>query len=121
MIYNHYFDYTGGWPYKNFTKHEVSCKHCGEFYHDTNAMDKLQLLRDLWGRPIVINSGHRCHSHNFNVGGSPTSQHLKIAFDCAMPRAQQHEFKRLAEQAGFTGIGTYNTFIHLDTGPKRRW
>ena len=26
-----------------------------------------------------------------------------------------------AIDAGFTGIGCYNNFIHVDTGPKRSW
>lgn len=130
MIYKHYSDYSGPWPYENFTKHEVSCKHCGEFYYDAPAMDKLQRLRDLWGRPLVINSGHRCKSHNANVGGAPGSQHLKLAFDVRMPKAtasrvsgshSQQEFVRLARQVGFTGIGVYNSFVHLDTGPARTW
>ena len=121
MLYKHYTGYTGPWPYENFGKHEVSCKHCGEFYLDRNAMSKLQQLRDLWGQPLVINSGHRCVVHNRNVGGSPTSQHLKIAFDCHMPKTKQEEFITLAKRVGFTGIGIYNNFVHLDTGPSRTW
>jgi len=32
------------------------------------------------------------------------------------------EFIRIAREVGFGGIGTrYNTFVHVDTGPKREW
>ena len=37
----------------------------------------LQPLRNLYGKPIAINSGFRCPTVNRAVGGSPTSQHLK--------------------------------------------
>ena len=37
----------------------------------------LQPLRDIYGRPIVVNSGYRCPKLNKAVGGSKTSQHTK--------------------------------------------
>ena len=37
----------------------------------------LQPLRDLWGKPIHINSGYRCPQLNARVGGVATSQHTK--------------------------------------------
>ena len=62
-----------------------------------------------------INSGHRCKTHNAAIPNSATnSPHLQIAFDCHMPKASQKEFIALARQAGFTGIGIYQNFIHLD-------
>lgn len=36
----------------------------------------LQPLRDIYGRPIVVNSGYRCPKLNKAVGGSKTSQHM---------------------------------------------
>ena len=86
-------------------------------------MDALQDLRDLWGKPMVINSGHRCKSHNAKVGGTEGSQHLKIAFDCVCPKPEQDDFINMAIEAGFNGIGRYPTrgFVHIDMGPKRSW
>lgn len=40
------------------------------------ATNVLQPLRDLWGKPIVVNSGYRCDALNDAVGGSTHSQHL---------------------------------------------
>ena len=37
----------------------------------------LQPLRDLWGKPIHINSGYRCPQLNAMVGGVAASQHTK--------------------------------------------
>ena len=44
----------------------------------------LQLLRDLYGKPIHVNCGYRCTRLNAAVGGVKTSQHLYgQAADCS--------------------------------------
>lgn len=122
VLYPHYNDYQGHWPWRHFTPKEIACKHCGEMYLDEHAMDCLERLRAAWGQPIVLNSAHRCVAHNSSeaVGGAKNSQHLKIAFDCRCPKNQQAAFADAAEQAGFTGIGRYPSrgFVHVDTRPK---
>ena len=113
------------WPWPNFAKKELVCKcGCGSLYIDPESMDALQDLRTLWGKPLTITSAHRCVQHNASVGGAKHSQHLKLAFDLAMPRTMQEEFVALAEGVGFTGIGTYpkHGFVHLDMRPyPKRW
>lgn len=125
-----YQDYTGPWDWENFKPEEVACRHCGELWVGDKmpeyfkvAMDNLQKLRILWGRPIIINSGHRCTVHNTNVGGASKSQHLKIAFDCVCSRDKQAEFCELALEAGFNVARAYpdNGFVHLDMGRPRTW
>ena len=41
------------------------------------AENVLQPLRNLYGKPIIVNSGFRSAMVNKAVGGSPTSQHLR--------------------------------------------
>lgn len=41
------------------------------------VIDLLQPLRNLYGKPIKVNSGFRSQAVNKKVGGSPSSQHLK--------------------------------------------
>lgn len=36
----------------------------------------LDPLRERWGKPITVNSGHRCPEINKAVGGVPNSQHV---------------------------------------------
>lgn len=124
-LFKHYSDYQEGWYWKNFRPEEIACKCCGEFYLDTESMDALQFLRDLWKVPLVLTSAHRCPKHNAEVGGVESSPHLKIAFDCAVPKNDQMSFIKLAEEAGFMGIGRYpsRNFVHLDKGTPfpRRW
>ena len=123
--------YNGPWPWKNFSAAEVACKHCGELWegqapmpeHFCRSMDALQALRGLWGKSIVLTSAHRCTAHNKAVGGVESSQHRKIAFDCACPAQDQDAFVLAARSAGFTGIGRYPSqgFVHLDLGRAREW
>lgn len=121
--YEHYSDYTGPWPWTQFSPREVACKHCGELYVDTASLDSLQKLRKAWGKPIFITSGHRCAVHNGRVGGVASSQHLELAFDCAVLAHEQEAFVQAAREAGFTGVGQYPSkgFVHLDMGPARTW
>lgn len=37
----------------------------------------LDPIRDLWGKPIGVNSGYRSPALNAAIGGVPTSQHVK--------------------------------------------
>lgn len=38
--------------------------------------EALQVIRDAFGKPLVISSGYRCPALNKAVGGSPTSSHV---------------------------------------------
>lgn len=109
------------WP--NFKPTEFDCKGTGTIALDFDFLDKLQALRSEWGKPLKIMSGYRSPEHNRNVGGASRSKHMEgIAADIPMPRKDQTSFKRLAEKHGFNGIGTYSTFIHIDTRSQRaRW
>lgn len=41
----------------------------------TLADEVLDKVREMWGRPIIVNSGYRCEELNKAVGGSAKSQH----------------------------------------------
>jgi zinc D-Ala-D-Ala carboxypeptidase len=107
------------WP--NFDPIEFACSCCGEFYWDAVAFDKIQAVRTLLGKPLRINSSHRCPIHNAKVGGAPLSQHKKIAFDISIIGHDQWELLAAARAAGFTGFGFYLTFLHVDLGNAREW
>ena len=66
------------WRFPNFTRDEFAGKcGCGFDEIDPLLVSTLQRLRDEVQRPVVVNSGCRCRSHNAAVNGSKTSQHLK--------------------------------------------
>ena len=129
-----YRDITFGGRWPHFKPRELTCRCCGELWAGDSpdmpeeyeeVLDMLEELRELYGKPMVINSGHRCAAHNAEVGGDKSSQHLEIAFDVRVPREDQERFVNLAARVGFTGIGRYpeRGFVHLDAGTSfaRRW
>lgn len=107
------------WP--NFTRAEFACNHCGEFFYDESVFDKAQHLRQALQAPVRVNSAHRCPVHNALVGGAPLSHHKRIAMDVSTVGLDRHKVRKAAKDVGFAGFGFYQSFIHLDAGPKRFW
>ncbi len=123
MLYAHHSDVPQDvWRWPNFTPAEIASNGDGSVLINADAMDKLQLLRDLIGRPLIINSAYRDPIYNAKVGGAPLSMHKQgRAFDIALRGHDRRQLARAAQAAGFTGFGYYNTFLHVDTGRKRSW
>lgn len=82
--------------------------------------DRLEVVRGLVGKPLVVTSGYRCPAVNTQVGGAPNSYHIKgMAADLQLTSADQRKAS-LTKWVG--GYGQASTFCHLDTRPyKARW
>lgn len=112
------------WRWPHFTREEMSCKHCGKAPMSATFMDKLEDLRKVYGRPMVITSGYRCPEHNSQVSNTGlTGPHTTgRAVDIAVRGADAHELLGLAMERGFFGIGINQKggarFIHLDDLPN---
>ena len=121
-----------GWAsIRYFKKSEFSCK-CGKYCNgypaeiDMNMVEIADKIREKIGKPITINSGLRCKTHNANVGGVSNSQHLYgTAADLGCPSGcAPAQMASIAEDImGDTGgIGIYSWGIHIDTrSTKSRW
>lgn len=129
-LYKHFRDVPAAdWRWPHFKPQEIACKGTGELLVDEASLDALERLRKALGRPVVLNSAYRSAAHNAAVKGSPNSQHrLGKAFDVDLSQppgaARNREREALiaeAKAAGFTGIGRYDGFVHVDTGPARTW
>jgi uncharacterized protein YcbK (DUF882 family) len=119
---------------KNFDLKEFECK-CGckmplEVYENVIKLaGELQKLRTYLDRPIRINSAYRCESHNSNVKGSKTSQHLLgKASDITVQSLKPAEIFIIIEdlidmgEMLQGGLGLYDTFVHYDIRKsKARW
>lgn len=116
---------------KYFKKQEFACK-CGKYCNgypvdiDMNMVKIADQIRVKIGKPITINSGLRCKTHNANVGGVSNSQHLYgNAADLGCPSGcTPAQMASIAEEImGDTGgIGIYSWGIHIDTrSTKSRW
>ena len=112
------------WTWPSFSPQEIACKGTGKLVIDTEAMSRLQALRDMLGKPLIITSAYRSPEHNRAVGGAKASKHMEaIAFDVRMDNHDPHKFEQAARAVGFTGFGYYpkSGFMHIDTGPARSW
>jgi hypothetical protein len=123
--YTHFRDVPeSAWRWPSFSPAEIACRGTGAIKINTDAMDKLQTLRNRLGKPLIVRSGYRSPSHNRAVGGAPASKHmLGTAFDIAMSNHNPAAFAEAARAVGFLGFGTYprSGFMHIDLGPARHW
>lgn len=83
---------------EHFTIDELKCKHCGRIRFLRETLESLELIRAEVG-PLSPISAYRCPTHNANVGGATTSQHMMgAASDLNIPLT-------LAERVRLSGIG----------------
>jgi uncharacterized protein YcbK (DUF882 family) len=76
------------------------------------------------GGEFLIFSGYRTPETNAAVHGAGDSQHLRAgALDVHVPAERLAEFGDTALRLGLGGVGVYvqQGFVHLDSGPVRRW
>ncbi len=114
---------------ENFDLYEICCP-CGKCKTaiDLEHIFRVQVLRYVFDEALTVNSWHRCVEYNNTIlGSSKNSQHiLGRATDFSTKgwsSEKKHKFIELALSLGFSGIGIYSTFIHLDSrkGSKSIW
>lgn len=93
--------------------------------------EQLQVIRDVIGEPIHINSAYRHKEYNSAIGGSTRSQHILakaadlrvgegfssgILYDVIMELIKNNEIYN-------GGVGLYSSFVHYDvrTSGRARW
>lgn len=112
------------WP--SFKKEEFACRHCGQCHMDEGFLDKMQLVRDTIGIPMIVSSGFRCPEYNVQVSstgedGPHTTGH---AADIRISGQNAFKLVKAAAIIGMTGIGVaqkgafHSRFIHLDDLPN---
>ena len=103
---------------RNFKAAELYCPCCKKEGIKSELLDRLQVLRDMYGKPMIITSAYRCKIHNQKVGGVQNSQHVRgRAVDIStakMSAEEKHKLLKLASTLEFKGIGVYKGFFHLD-------
>lgn len=92
--------------------------------------NQLQVLRDHFGLPIIINIAYRPKWYELEKGRSGNSKHvLGLAADFNVKGKSTKEVREAIETLISKGdmlqggIGKYNTFVHYDCfdGGRRRW
>jgi uncharacterized protein YcbK (DUF882 family) len=83
---------------------------------DSKLLEMIDEAREIYGKPIHVNSGYRTVEHNREVGGVKSSSHLKgLAIDVACVKSDDR-FAMLSAllEVGFNRIGVASSFIHVD-------
>lgn len=111
---------------KYFKRKEFACKcGCGTDMIDYELVNVVTDVREHFGKPVVITSGHRCSSYNQRVGGAKASKHvLGIAADIKVTGVSPSVVANYLEDKYHNkyGIGRYNSFTHIDVRDnKSRW
>lgn len=110
---------------KNFDSSEFVCPCCGELTISTILIDKLQQLRDLINKPIIISSGYRCKRQNKKVGGYSHSPHLKgEASDIVVKGMSPTTIASIAQRIPYIRMGIYPNHLHIDIvppNPSKYW
>lgn len=110
---------------KDFSLYEFESPDTREVRLSQELVARLQRLRDLVGKPVQVLSGYRTPEHNATVRGVAASFHVQgLAADVTWEGFEIEAAVKLAEQAGFDGIGRYakKGFVHVDVrGYLARW
>ncbi len=111
---------------QHFHRREFACRcGCGFDTADYLLILVLEAIRAHFGRPVRIHCGCRCPSHNAEVGGAPSSQHLYgKAADIAVAGIPPSRVADYIDQTwpNLGGLGRYPTFTHIDVrGHRARW
>jgi uncharacterized protein YcbK (DUF882 family) len=107
--------------YLNFSKAEFDCKHTGENNMQHEFMERLQKLRNLYGKPLKITSGFRSVKHPIEARKTHSNgEHTQgNCCDIACITGQErYQLIKLALELGFSRIGVAKTFLHLGIGGK---
>jgi len=107
--------------YPNFTKAEFDCKATGENNMQHEFMEKLQRIRQVYGKSIKITSGFRSVKHPIEAKKTHSNGEHTQGF-CADiycdNGADRYTLISLALANGITRIGVAKNFLHLGIGGK---
>lgn len=118
---------------KNFSsiEFECRCQKCDDQKISEDLINKLQKVREEFGKAIKVTSGYRCLDHNIAIGGATKSSHIDgLAADITPVILNFDDLDLLYEICynifDNIGDGRNKGFIHVDvrepkpTG-KRHW
>ena len=103
-----------------FKDKEFACRCCGELppfaRENIEALVRnvLDPVREKLGKPIQVNSGYRCKSHNEAVGGVKGSQHMQgEAADLRIDGSPEELANAIKENGRWDQMIIYPGFVHV--------
>ena len=105
---------------KYFDNDEITCNcGCERGLEEISPilLERLDRLRELWGKPIYVSCMYRCPQHNRDVGGVENSQHVYGKAADIFVNSDYHAFYNfIINSELFDGVGYYpdEEFVHVD-------
>ena len=103
-----------------------TCGHpyCDRRSVDQRSLDKVQSIRDDYGKPMTITSGGRCPNHPYEVKKKYEGDHQKcttVDVECDTV-GEETKLKVLAGRHGATRVagGAYCGFVHISFSETQR-
>jgi uncharacterized protein YcbK (DUF882 family) len=106
---------------EHFSFSEFRCG-CGCNRQDIKIelVDKLQMVRTMYDKPMRITSGFRCRKFNGNIGAKDTSSHVDgEAADIHCDNSSDRDLLVGLLRSQFTRMGIDRNFIHVDISKKK--
>lgn len=83
--------------------------------------------RQGWDGEVRMHSGYRSRKTNDQlrsrgIGAAHNSLHIQAkAIDFSLPGMGMDTLQKLTAAQATGGVGLYRSFVHVDSGPRRRW
>ena len=83
--------------------------------------------REGWEGEVRMHSGYRSRKTNDQlrsrgIGAARNSFHIQArAVDFSLPGMEMETLHKLTTSSATGGVGLYRSFVHVDSGPQRRW
>jgi hypothetical protein len=103
------------------TRLRCTCGHpcCDQRSIDQDSLDKVQLVREDYGAPMVITSGGRCPNHPDELKRSKPGDHQKCTTVDVRYKTvlQRNKLMVLAGRHGATRVAFGRGFVHMSWSP----
>lgn len=103
------------------TRLRCTCGHpdCDQRSVGQDSLDKVQLVRDDYGAPMVITSGGRCPNHpdelkRINPGDHQKCTTVDVGYETVL---QRNKLMVLAGRHGATRVAYGRSFVHMSWTP----
>lgn len=110
---------------------ECKCGKCEEQFVSEGLLEKLDKVREEFGKPVIVTSGYRCPAHNEAIGGAKNSSHVNGLAADIQPKIVTLDDLDLLYEICYNifsniGDGRSKKFIHVDDrelkkSGKRHW
>lgn len=109
---------------ENFTVKEFACKDKSDVvWIDDDLVAVLQMIREHYSKPVIINSAYRTPEWNGKVGGAKYSYHqLGMAADIRIKDVSSKDLAKTASNLmKMGGVICYTNFVHVDVRTIERY